>query len=379
MRQVGDYENVVAGRRKLEVRAARKIAEYLWNTQLSTIRRLVHQMIRKLLSVNPVILDGTRGIGVTGLLTGQKAFMMWSECGVQPSVAGLKAVQNYLWRQDGGEKWLFVCSDVIRLFGEVAEHLAGMGEDWKNFVKAKDKLRPEPIYAKPKRNKFGYYEDTDRGWGHRDRADKEDPARMGWPFVDIPRERVPWRGVEKFKFGERSVIDVIDWMYGLPVEGAGVSGTTTDSIAALRWFGPGGQVNPLAQLIAIATMVPQGHHTIVECAWPLTRFNYMNYHIGFYDTLLPEDADSDYGSLRTALSALENDPGNRHVLGYLRGGQPIWMEFESREEIEAYKSVSGIRTAYGFCVGGPPRDTTIEGFLQGKHVKQEIINALLNR
>jgi hypothetical protein len=53
------------------------------------------------------------------------------------------------------------------------------------------------------------------------------------------------------------------------------------------------------------------------------------------------------------------------------------MEFESPEEIDAYKSVAGIRTAYGFCVGGRPRDTSIRGFLQGKHVSNRIIDAAL--
>ena len=367
-----EYASMIEGRRKLEVSAAQKIGEYLGSTHMAYIRRLLHHILTKIMTINRVRLNE--------ILSEQTSYMMWSECSAAPSVDGLESVRDYLWRRDGGEKWLCVCSDLIRLFGEVAEIMVKTGHpdgdlEWQNIDNAKSKLRPEPVYAKPKRNEFGYYKDTDRGWGHRDRSNKENIVKIGHPFVYIPRENVKWRGVERFSFGERSVIDVIDWTYGLPVEGANISGTTTDSIAALRWADKYNQVNPIAQLIAIATMVPQGHHSIVECAWPLTRHGYMNYVIGFYETLIPDDA-GDYGKLKPSLESLNNDSRNRHVLAYLREGKEIKMEFNTQDEINAYKRIAGVRTAYGFCVAGKPYYNSVIGLLEGKKIPANIINNL---
>jgi hypothetical protein len=355
-------------RRRIEVGVAETIARYLVESAVATeIKTMIVNIIEMILD-----LEGRLGYVALELKLEQKtSFAMWHTCQVKPSRSGLKAVRHYVSDGPAGQDWLNVCSDVIRLFGELSEDPAarvawgpGLGS-----MAHKDALRPAPVFAKPARD--------DHGWGHRDRS--EIPARtrieVSKPFVDIPRDIVRWRGVEKFKFGGRSIMQIIDWTFGLPIEGGDVSGTTTDSIAALRWAGED-HLNATSQLIAIATMVPQGHHTIVECAWPLTRQGCMNYSIGFYDTLLP--AGSNLHELESALKPWESDKFNQHVLvatGNMKSATLNFV-FESPAEVLAYKAVSNVRGAYGFCSGGRPDLQGLENLLASHGVPADIIGRL---
>jgi len=352
-------KQVRLGRRELEVNAAMVIGRYLLATQREHIRRLIVNMIDKFFVLSETHPDRTEAF-----LAESTNFAMWSHCFTRPCTGGLGEVRRRVVSDRlPSYTWLHVCSDVIRLFGELSEKrwVPANDEHWHVMAK-KDSLRPEPVFAKPETSRVG--------WGHRHRLNRTpaEQTRIGAPFMGIPRERVALRGVERFKFGGDSVIATLDWTYGLPEEGADVSGTTTDSIAAMRWAS-GGQVNPVAQLIAIASMVPQGHHTIAECAWPLTRHGYMDYHIGFYDTLAPAGG---YTGLAKTLKILDNDARNIHVLVCRAMGKSDWrtweqrggriiapvkelvLHFDSPDEIAFYRRLANVRSAYGFCVGGRP-------------------------
>ena len=104
----------------------------------------------------------------------------------------------------------------------------------------------------------------------------------------------------------------------------------------------------------------------MECAWPLTRYKYMDYCIGFYETLIPDGAVGECAGIKTDLQALNDDARNRHVFCYMRNGNTIRLEFDNEQEIAAYRKISGVRTAYGFCVAGRPRYQSVLGLLQGK-------------
>jgi hypothetical protein len=377
-----ELNRVRVERRQLEVYVATQVGRYLIATQRGYIRRLVLAMVDKMLALgnqHPVLLDH--------FLVKQPTFAMWKQCRTVPSPRGLSRVRAQV-ASDGLESymWLNVCADVIRLFGELAEQQwASDAPDvnW-HLMARKHELRPGPVYAKPEQSPVHF--------GHRHRLDKApaEKARIEAPFMAIPRERVEWRGVETFKFGSDSVIATLDWAYGLQIEGGDVSGTTTDSIAALRWASrQQNQVNPIVQLIAIGTMVPQGHHTIVECAWPLTRHGYMDYAIGFYDTLAP----AEHRGLQNILKAFGNDARNKHVLACVamaksdwrtwpqRGGRivapakELVLHFDKPDEIELYRHLAEVRRAYGFCAGGKPTLDSLANFietagtgLQGKQV-----------
>jgi hypothetical protein len=358
-------------RRELEVYAATQVGRYLIATQRGYIRRLILAMIDKMLALGdrePVLLDH--------FLVRQTSFAMWKQCHTVPSPRGLSRVRAQV--AAGGLEsyvWLHVCADIIRLFGELAEQKWTSDApdlNW-HIMARKGQLRPGPVYAKP--------EESPDHFGARHRLNKApaEKVRVDAPFVPIPRERVEWRGVELFKFGEDSVIATVDWAYGLQIEGGDVSGTTTDSIAALRWASrQENLVNPIVQLIALATMVPQGHHTIVECSWPLTRHGYMDYAIGFYGTLAP----ADHAGLQGTLKIFDNDARNRHVLACVataksdwktwpqRGGRIIApvkelaLHFDRADEIDVYRHLAEIRRAYGFCAGGRPTLDSVTHFVE---------------
>jgi len=373
------------GRRELEVNAAKSIGRYLLATQKEHIRRLILNMIDKILS-----LTATHPDRLESFLKESTSFAMWAHCHTRPCTGGLGEV----FRRVAGDMvcdgytWLHVCSDVIRLFGELAEQkwVPAIDQHW-HIMASKDDLRPQPVYAKP--------EKSDVGWGHRHRLNREpgEAGEVGAPFMPLPRERVSLRGVERFKFGDDSVIATLDWTYGLQEEGADVSGTTTDSIAAMRWAS-GGHVNPVAQLIAIASMVPQGHHTVTECAWPLTRHGYMDYHIGFYETLVPEGG---YAGLANTLEVHNVDARNKHVLvcramaksdwrtWEQRGGRfivpvkELALHFDKPDEIAVYRRLAGIRAAYGFCVGGRPSLDSLTNLVRIHGGTPQIIDRILSK
>jgi hypothetical protein len=171
------------------------------------------------------------------------------------------------------------------------------------------------------------------------------------------------RGVDKFRFEPKSVIAAINRTFGLRSEGADISGTTTDSIYALTWAGGVARVSNevlgIIQLLPLVTMVPQGHHTIVECAWPLTRHKqkdgstYLNYCVGYYTTLAPMNAGAAARrGIEGILRRFDEDDRNKHILVWGNGANErgVWMS--EPPEVEAFKKIAHVRSAYAFCVAG---------------------------
>jgi len=373
-REIGQIRNA---RRGLEVDVAKTIVRELFQRDKPYFTRLTKHILRLINDTADTMGHGR----MNALLQDQRSYMMWNECSTQPTVFGLRKVGHYLAGGGGNAtKWLCICSDLIRLVGELSEKTEivaspwgrpSMHRNWTTLAQGKDKLRPEPVYAKPTVYERGQGPAVKKrspdGWGHRDRYDHLAPIEQDAPFVDIPRERVQWRGVERFEFGDDSTISVLDYTFGLAEEGADVSGTTTDSIATLRWAAGGGGVSSRLQLIAIATMVIQGHHTIAECAWPLTRNGYMDYEIGFYETLLPSKKES--GQLYGKLVKWNDDARNRHVLVFKEGGADVCFQFTRRDNLDEYRRLYGIRKAYGFSVGGRTDREGIENYIVSNRVE----------
>jgi len=363
-----ELDQIRAARRELEVDVATKIGEWLISNQSTQIRDRVLMMAEKALSLG-ITSPGQFSKFFTADNT--RHLSMWSRCNVMPTGVGLALIHRYVGREPASLRWLNVCADVVRLFGELAEckwvNCGAEDANWNSTMAIKNdrnkKYRPHPVYAKSK--------DGDVTFGNRDRGCKATPTEVRAPFVPIPRSCVPWRGVELFEFGNDSIIENIDWTYGLQIEGGDVSGTTSDTIAALEWTDreAGSAVDEVVNLLAIATMVPQGHHTIVECAWPLTRAGKMNYHIGFYNTLV-----SDAHDLSETLRLFDDDRRNRHVLVYkgedrVLAGEAVRDAQESgvnrvRDPRLSYRNLASVRRAYSFCAGGRPRTESLLNFIK---------------
>ncbi|MDH3350926.1 MAG: hypothetical protein OEM60_14505 [Gammaproteobacteria bacterium] len=383
MRNVSELIGQIrSDRRALEVDVAKTIADWLVEYKFSSLRQLALQMIDCMLDLREWAWDhGNMYVYEEAeFLKDETSYAMWPICATRAGWKGLADVRTCLQRGFiGKQDFLIVCADVVRLFGEFSEQpqirgcLNMIDPHWHHMA-TKSRFRPQPVFAVPSKP-----ENINIGWGHRDRwdvpkklqIDPRDVPQVNAPFIDIPRVSVPLRGVEKFRFEDHSVIRDIDWTFGLQIEGGDVSGTTSDTIAALQWSGAttGHGNDPFLHLLAIATMVPQGHHTIVETAWPLTRSNKitnMNYRIGFYDTLAPGE-----GALKNALAHWNADNRNKHVLvcNALRKSGPnetIALHFDQPDEVSVYRDLAEIRSAYSFCVGGPPRLDTLANYVKAK-------------
>ena len=308
-------------------------------------QRLVHKLILHILSVDKSKLNNT--------LAAKRGAFLCFQRGVDPSWFGLN---DFLKREPF---WtLENCSDMIRLFGEFNEMWKDLGLH-DTHLKGQLSLRPEPTFLKVGGSKPIKEGGWGRDFGHRDRseipADQQVPG--GEPYVNIGPIV---RGVQKFKFEPKSVMGAIDRTFGLRPEGGDISGTTTDSIYALHWAGGVAGVSQdvlsAIQLLPLVTMVPQGHHTIVECAYPLSRHGYIDYHIGYYTTLAPKDAADTVGSRFNSVLAPFDEPAkNKHILVWGRGAGEQGVQMEGKE-IEAFKKMARVLSAYGFCVAGGLHD-----------------------
>ena len=86
-----------------------------------------------------------------------------------------------------------------------------------------------------------------------------------------------------------SVVGKMERVFGYPVMGADISGTTADSTYVVERFGPtvGEHFDPVMYLLPFATIVAGGHHHLLEVAGTLTLYGVIDYTIGVYETLLP--------------------------------------------------------------------------------------------
>jgi hypothetical protein len=320
-------------KRILEVEVARAMRNHFQRYYAYTIRKLVQELVWQMLSVREETLNSAlTKPGCTNL-------RLWTTRGVPATYAGVRRLI------DAQHQWsLDECSDIIRLFGELAEHLPA----WTAHNRGKSKMRPWPTFEQPQKakDKFGHR--------HRDELPENQRARRGSPYINIG---ALWRGVERYVFLPHSVISAIDKTFGLKPEGGDVSGTTTDSIYAMRWAGAvagvsSGTMSAL-QLLPMVTMVPQGHHTLLECAYPLSRFGYIDYHIGYYRSLVPMDtSDTIRSDLGRTLGPYEDDVRNKRILVWGRGAQKrgVWME--TKAEIDAFRKMTRVLSAYGWCSTG---------------------------
>lgn len=352
-----NIDRIMHARQILEVEVAKSLYRHFNKYFSYTLRKMVLELADRILSVpendlNRAIL---RNEGCRGLL-------VWKRRAFQPSHAGMRRLRNI------SAQWtLDDFSDIIRLSGELAEVLKKDFVFWASRDQEKSKLRPEPTFMQPGKGTPIKNGGLGKEFGHRHRSTVPESKQVirDQPYSDIrnlnsrpfPSPYKPLvRGVERFQFEPKSVIAAMDRTFGLKPEGGDVSGTTTDSIHFIQWSGTAVHVSPetlnALQLLPIVTMVSQGHHSLLECAYPLSRHGYMDYHIGYYDTLVPQAAsDSIKADLRKAVGPYERDQRNKHVLVWGSGVQKQGVQLEG-EEIGQFKKMTRALTAYGFCVTG---------------------------
>ncbi len=281
--------------------------------------------------------------------------------------------ENLVWLAGQSHTWTaYECSDLIRLYVTVTEHLtqkAGTGR----YTFPQDpqgRRRPKAVPGSmPGYQDIGGALKATRPDFHGDpHVWKEDRARKGMPGTGIhpqardavlstARSTAPGPGIRRYILEPRSTTRKIDLVFGLP-PGADISGTTADSIffmesvdSFLRTVGgpraAAHNLGPMLQLLAPATMVALGHHTVLESALTLTLNGIINYSIGYYSTMMPSDAPRNelWARLDSLFLWAENHPWNHRMLCfydlglkayvYGEGGGPQtpWQELNAFKEL----------------------------------------------
>jgi hypothetical protein len=267
------------------------------------------------------------------------------------------------------------CSDLIRLFGAFVENeaLLDRGHIAGGTNLARKAKRPGAAFidkgsgAQRARSRGGYYS-----------LGEETPL----PHIGsahhavLTSRRVPggFAGFERCTLKDGSTVKRIDSVFGL-AEGCGISGTTADSMFFMGHVGDflammdeGIGVNnlPFIQLLPLATMGSQGHHTVLECALTLTLNDLAAYRVGFYSTLAPTHGTVPQ-AIRTTLDAAERTGRDKHMI--------CWWNSQ-RTELE------GIRLDNDIEIGTLRRLVLMNetfrnkfNFLPIKHTEQDLIDA----
>lgn len=226
------------------------------------------------------------------------------------------------------------CSDMIRFYGEVIERGSKRPKliipaKYFDIETGKDKRPPLPpklgseVEALNKK-RLDYQKDSgNKGWWNKNIAEAG-AKRRRIKSKDVTPEQLQ-EHKNSLTNAERVVVSLragisrwiqlpddlgnkIDKVFGLQ-KGATISGTTTDTIFFLNrmtlideamktgsplkkhYFadnGPKG-LDPIYYMLPLATLVSEGHHTVVEVALPLSLNGIITqYKIGRYTTLMPD-------------------------------------------------------------------------------------------
>jgi len=282
---------------------------------------------------------------LNGAMEAEHRLRVWNKGVGQDRVAKLDHICNHREKLDAGD-----CSDLIRLFGAVIENEALLNA-YKGQA-AVDRFRDSKRVG-GKTKHWGDSRARSRSGGHLISMVDSPHTKQGQQTM-LDNRRLPgqFAGMENTRLQDRSTVKKIDFAFALP-EGCDISGTTADSIFFVdhmaRFVGAEAlqqmtgvtqkDINTI-QLLPVATMVSQAHHTLLECALTLTLNGFMKYHAGYYETLKPTGGcDSDIENLFTqaAETALEN---SLFVMCYRHEFKVEAYMMMTREEIRLFKDVA---------------------------------------
>jgi len=177
----------------------------------------------------------------------------------QQKLAAAKIRNNDFVAPDGTILDVFAIGDVLRLVGEYIEE-GGGGDNSATIEAFRSQLRNQIAFNKANR------------------------ARVPVPGFDLTEH--PDLGIFKLQLLNRSTVKYMERFYG-PYIGADISGTTTDALDVLAYYlatlaGPknlsearlqgeaGSAIRLGEELVPIASMVLQYHHSLMECGLALS-------------------------------------------------------------------------------------------------------------
>jgi len=128
--------------------------------------------------------------------------------------------------------------------------------------------------------------------------------------------RVP--GISIKRSLEGSTVLKVDRLFGL-LRGADISGSASEGASILERWGSD-LLHSAYYLLPLATLVYNGHHTVLEVALTLSLNKIIDYHIGFYTSLLPADAPPELDDIVAALKDAEDRAD--HFVVFFKDSQP---------------------------------------------------------
>jgi hypothetical protein len=402
---------VTTSRTKIETDLAKKLYR-IFDEQpiIGSLRKVVGAAIENLV---PLINDKPTNKTITDRLVGDehKNLAVWSQAKTahsavqwdphgegwktKPPFKNWKNAQAALYRL-----WLNKnawsasdCSDLIRLFGDLCEQNKGKAvysdkddtysahyndnkQDFEKFKPDKYFFAVDP--GKKKEKDVKAREDyLSKHKINRTRASGSDKEKLAAgtpaPHVAAGRDKIKYVklggpktfwGISLYRLMPKSTVRKVDIAFGLPT-GADASGTTADSILvinrvnsfieAFKTLGVDIGIRSkgdeyILQLLPLVTMVSKGHHTLFECALTLSYHGYINYAVGFYETLMPqkfkpEEMRDAVGPIQEALRKASNNSGNKHILAYY---DPVGEGYEGFE----FETVAEKKALYKFASMG---------------------------
>ena len=240
------------------------------------------------------------------------------------------------------------CSDLIRLFGAVIENEALLNA-YKGQVDVNKFRDSKRVGGKAKH----WGDSRARSSGNLiSMVDSPHTKQGQQAMLDNRRLQDDFAGMDKTKLKDKSTVKKIDFAFALP-EGCDISGTTADSIFFVdhmaKFVGPQvlqqmtgvtkKDINTI-QLLPVATMVSQAHHTLLECALTLTLNKFIKYHAGYYETLIP------IGGCETKIENIFREKAqtalnkNLFVMCYRHNFKVEAYRMMTREETRLFKKVA---------------------------------------
>ncbi len=253
------------------------------------------------------------------------------------------------------------CSDIIRLFGTCVEKCGGQlaakkleyrgggrgpwadGKDRGDpitFGRHRSKGKNVPFAPVPGWTDVGLLSPEVRAQKEREfQNQKPDPRLI---LAQRAQKQIDEANISKvqrfliYQQGGQSVIAMTDQstvarinrVFGT-VPASDISGTTADTLFffdQMKGSFVNGQIDPVYYVLPAATIVAGAHHSLLEVAlalslkYPMTK---IDYHIGFYTTLLPEGATINRGEILESLVAAEKHRYNHHMLIFYKGPNVI--------------------------------------------------------
>ena len=117
---------------------------------------------------------------------------------------------------------------------------------------------------------------------------------------------------------EGSTVLKVDRLFGL-LRGADISGSASEGASILERWGSD-LLHSAYYLLPLASLVYNGHHTILEVALTMSLNKIMDYHIGFYSSLLPDNAPPELDNIVAALQDAEDRAD--HFVVFFKDSQP---------------------------------------------------------